>query len=181
MLTPARPAMSRVEAPANPLVANTSSAAPRMRALVEAGAARTFCKVERFTFLPRSRCPHPSCDTPTGTASPHAPRMTMTIGLKGSTCSLSRQRCAQRREIQGVAKQSNAESKRPLRCPRGRRLHTFSRTRNVSVRGPFRTANVGRVLLPRNAFWEHAEASPRTAKAVTLKVCESIHSVAVLN
>ena len=46
MLTPARAAMSRVEAPPYPRAANTSSAAPRMRALVEPGASRAFWRAD---------------------------------------------------------------------------------------------------------------------------------------
>jgi hypothetical protein len=47
MFTPAAAAISRVEAPSKPLAANTSSAAARIRALVEDGASRALFKAER--------------------------------------------------------------------------------------------------------------------------------------
>lgn len=47
MLTPAAAAISRVDAPSNPLAANTSSAAFRMRALVDEGASRALLRAER--------------------------------------------------------------------------------------------------------------------------------------
>src|SRR5690349_23440741 len=49
MLTPARAAISRVEAPWNPFAANTSSAAARMRAFVDPGASRAFSSADLTT------------------------------------------------------------------------------------------------------------------------------------
>src|SRR5262245_56187007 len=49
MLTPALAAISRVEAPGNPREAKTSSAAVRMRALVEPGASRALSSAVLFT------------------------------------------------------------------------------------------------------------------------------------
>jgi hypothetical protein len=46
-LTAAAEAISRVEAPSNPLAAKTDSAAARMRALVDAGASRALFSAER--------------------------------------------------------------------------------------------------------------------------------------
>jgi hypothetical protein len=47
MFTPAAAAISRVEAPSNPLPANTTSAAVRMRAFVDDGASRALISAER--------------------------------------------------------------------------------------------------------------------------------------
>src|SRR5215470_7998185 len=49
MLTPARAAISRVEAPGNPFAANTSSAAARMRPLVDPGASRACSSADLTT------------------------------------------------------------------------------------------------------------------------------------
>ena len=49
MFTPARAAISRVEAPWNPFAANTSSAAARMRPLVDPGASRAFSSADLTT------------------------------------------------------------------------------------------------------------------------------------
>src|SRR5262249_19874213 len=49
MLTPARAAISRVDAPVKPRAANTSSAADRMRALVDPGASRAFSSADLLT------------------------------------------------------------------------------------------------------------------------------------
>src|SRR5262249_42417822 len=66
MFTPARAAISRVDAPVKPRAAKTSSAAERMRALVEPGASRAFSRavlvtmtgcLERLT-TPRQACAH---------------------------------------------------------------------------------------------------------------------------
>src|SRR5258706_2367459 len=62
MFTCAFDAISRVEAPANPLTAKTPSAAARISALVEAGASRAFSNAERMTVggLIKSIDPEPS-------------------------------------------------------------------------------------------------------------------------
>src|SRR5436309_15927424 len=52
MFTPALAAISRVEAPSNPLAANTSSAVARIRALVEVGASRACWTAVRTTASP---------------------------------------------------------------------------------------------------------------------------------
>src|SRR5437773_4497308 len=66
MLTPARAAISRVDAPWKPLAAKTSSAAPRMRALVDPGASRALSsadfatcrgRLERLTHAGAYRAP----------------------------------------------------------------------------------------------------------------------------
>src|SRR5262245_50622769 len=64
MFTPARAAISRVEAPGNPREAKTSSAAARMRALVEPGASRALSRAVLFTTcecLERSTTPVKLC------------------------------------------------------------------------------------------------------------------------
>src|SRR4029077_1800957 len=53
MLTSARAAISRVDAPWNPFAANTSSAAARMRPLVEPGASRAFSSADLTTRTKR--------------------------------------------------------------------------------------------------------------------------------
>src|SRR5262245_36059184 len=50
MFTPARAAISRVDAPVKPRAAKTSSAAERMRALVEPGASRAFSRAVLVTM-----------------------------------------------------------------------------------------------------------------------------------
>src|SRR4030095_14912736 len=49
MFTPARAAISRVDAPVKPRAAKTSSAAERMRALVDPGASRAFSSAVLLT------------------------------------------------------------------------------------------------------------------------------------
>src|SRR5262249_3277693 len=78
MFTPARAAISRVDAPGNPREANTCSAADRMRALVDPGASRAFSRADLLTTcecLERSTTPRQASAGSVDLGLPGGPRL----------------------------------------------------------------------------------------------------------